>query len=67
MTPVDQSQQRFLRDLASLLGVPAIVVAILMAWWKPWTYRPHGVMTFPHRTNEARARAGGLRGDMARG
>jgi hypothetical protein len=61
MTPVDQSQQRFLRDLAFLLGVPAIVVAILMAWWKPWTYRPHGVMTFPHRTNEARARAGGLR------
>jgi hypothetical protein len=58
---VDQSQRRFLRDLAFLLGVPAIVVAGLVAWWKPWTYRPHAVITFPYEANQARARAGGLR------
>jgi hypothetical protein len=58
---VDQSQRLFLRDLAFLLGGPAIVVAGLVAWWKPWTYRPDAVITFPHEVNEARARAGGLR------
>jgi hypothetical protein len=58
---VDQSQRRFLRDLAFLLGVPAIVVVGLVAWGKPRTYRSHAVITFPHETNEARARAGGLR------
>jgi hypothetical protein len=29
-------QRRFLRDLALLLGLPGIVMAVLLAWWQPW-------------------------------
>lgn len=58
---MDQSQRRFLRDLAFLLGAPAILVAGLVAWWQPWTHRPHAVITFPSEADEAHARAGGVR------
>jgi hypothetical protein len=58
---VDQSQRLFLRDLMLLLGVPAMMLAGIVAWWKPWTYRSHAVITFPHEADEARAGAGGVR------
>jgi hypothetical protein len=29
-------QRRFLRDLILLLGLPAILTAVLLAWWQPW-------------------------------
>jgi hypothetical protein len=59
---VDQPQRLFLRDLAFILGAPALVVAGLVAWWKPWNSslrRP--VITFPHESREAKARAAGIR------
>jgi hypothetical protein len=58
---VDQSNRLFLRDLALLLGAPALLIAGLVAWWKPWIYRSHAVITFPNEAREASARAGGLR------
>jgi hypothetical protein len=57
---VDQPQRLFLRDLAFILGGPALVLAGLVAWWKPWNYR-RPVITYPYETREAGARAAGVR------
>jgi hypothetical protein len=58
---VDQAQRLFLRDLAFILGGPALLLAGLLVWWKPWDFRPRAVITFPHETREASARAAGIR------
>ena len=36
MTREVSAQGRFLRDLMLLLGVPGVLVAVIVAWWKPW-------------------------------
>jgi hypothetical protein len=33
--------QRFLRDVAGLLGAPALLLAGLMLWWRPWDSHPY--------------------------
>ena len=58
---MDQAQRLFLKDLAFILGGPALLLVGLLAWWKPWNYRPRPVITFPHETREASARAAGIR------
>ena len=31
----------FLRDLALLLGLPALGISLLLAWWRPWDQLPY--------------------------
>jgi hypothetical protein len=64
---VDQQQRLFLRDLALILGLPGLMMASLLAWWKPWTYRPRPGITFSYETREAKARAAGVREATWRG
>jgi hypothetical protein len=58
---VDHPQRRFLRDLALILGLPAYLMAGLVAWWKPWDHRSHPIITLPYETREASARAAAVR------
>jgi hypothetical protein len=36
VTESPSPQRRFLRDLALLLGLPGIIMAVILAWWQPW-------------------------------
>jgi hypothetical protein len=58
---VDQPQRGFLRDLALILGLPALLVVGLVAWWKPWDHHSRPVVTASYAPREAHARAAALR------
>lgn len=58
---MDQAQRLFLRDLGLILGGPALVLVGLLAWLRPWNFWSGTVVTSPHETQEAHARAAGIR------
>ncbi len=64
MTP---DTRAFLRDLVLLLGLPALALAGLIAWWKPWTYRRALIMETASETREFHARKAGVRRATWRG
>ena len=57
---MDQSQRLFLRDLALILGLPALIAALIVAWWRPWNTWPGPPVTFAYESREAQAREEGL-------
>ena len=71
--PVNREVRMFLRDLAMILGLPAIGLAGLLAWWRPWelipwTTHPASEPVFEARLAlERRARADGIHATRWRG
>jgi hypothetical protein len=64
---VDQDGRLFLRDLALILGLPALLTAGLVAWWQPWKYQVDSIIRYSHESREAQARAAGLHETTWRG
>lgn len=58
---MDDPQRRFLRDLTLLLGLPMLLVAALVVWWKPWTSRTRPFLTLAYEQREADARSAAVR------
>jgi hypothetical protein len=57
---VDEANRRFLRDLTLILGIPALLMAGLVVWWKPWNDRSPLLIASAYERREADARAAGI-------